>query len=65
MKDRNSTPASIAKEKLQYECDKAFDESMLSLTEWLIMAHSKQFLDWEKVLDIFKEELKSRRNHDC
>lgn len=50
--------------KTLYESDKAFDESMATLINWLETAIGKEYLSSEKALEIFKEELKNRRTHE-
>ena len=62
MKERNLSKANV--EKALYETDKAFDDSMLSLITWLSAAQAKRLLSAEEMLKIFKEELKSRRDHE-
>ena len=62
MKERNLGKAKV--EKDLYETDKAFDDSMVSLISWLSAAQGKGLLSIEKMKEIFKEELKSRRDHE-
>ena len=63
MIDRKNTDSKHQSELSQ--ADKAFDESMVSLVAWLQAARGFRLLSREDVERIFKEELKSRRDHDC
>ena len=68
MKENRESITNSAKhlsvDKLEHETNKAFDESMASLIEWLNLAVRQSFLTHPQALEIFKEELKSRRDHE-
>ena len=52
--------AHTARHKLFHEANKEFDESMLSLIEWLKLARGNGYLTQDEVQKIFDEELEKR-----
>lgn len=64
MIDRILTSSDTDKLKTLYEADKAFDESMTSLINWLQSAIATKYLTKDKAIKIFNEELKARRSHE-
>lgn len=60
-----TTPARAEMARNMHKADKAFDESMITLMNWLHEAKEAGYLTSEEVAGIFSEELKTRRGYDC